>query len=139
LLDFGILVDTLESATNWNNMGNLYNKTKEAMEKAIDSYGVKGFVQTHVSHVYRDGASLYYTFVAKESKGKEIEQWTAIKKAATDAIMDNGGTLSHHHGIGKDHAAWIDQEHGKKGVEVIKKLKDCFDPERILNPGKMGL
>lgn len=139
LLDFGVMVDTLESATNWNNLISLYTKTKEAMEQAIASYNVKGFVQAHVSHVYREGASLYYTFVAKEVKGKEIEQWTAIKKAATDAIIENKGTLSHHHGIGKDHAEWIEHEHGKKGVEVIKRLKDCFDPYRILNPGKMGI
>ncbi|MBM3200703.1 FAD-binding oxidoreductase [Candidatus Woesearchaeota archaeon] len=139
LLDLGILVDTLESATNWSNIPCLYAKTKQSMEDSIKSYGVKGFVQTHISHVYREGASLYYTFVAKEVKGKEIEQWTEIKKAATDTIISNGGTLSHHHGVGKDHAAWIEHEHGKKGVEIIKKLKECFDPDKVLNPGKMGI
>lgn len=137
MLDLGILVDTLESATNWNNITRLYSKTKEAIEQAINSYNVKGFVQTHISHCYTEGASLYCTFVAKEIKGKEIEQWTAIKRKATQAILENGGTISHHHGIGLEHADWTEEEHGKKGIELLKKMKECLDPDNILNPGKL--
>lgn len=137
MLDLGILVDTLESATNWSNIIKLYSKTKEAIEQAIGSYNVKGFVQTHISHCYTEGASLYYTFVAKEIKGKEIEQWTAIKRKATQAILENGGTISHHHGIGLEHADWTEAEHGKKGTELLKKMKECLDPDNILNPGKL--
>jgi len=137
LLDFGVLVDTLETATNWSNLQNLYTKTKESIENAISSLGSKGFVQTHVSHTYNEGASLYYTFVAKTMPGQELRQWNTIKKAASDTIIKNNGTISHHHGIGIDHAPWIKGEHGKEGVEVIKKLKEHFDPEKVLNPGKL--
>ena len=139
LIDFGVLVDTLETATNWDNLPNLYNKTKETIESTIYSQGVKGFVQTHVSHIYREGASLYYTFVAKAIKDKEIEQWDTIKKAAIKEIIQNGGTLSHHHGIGKDHAAWMADEHGTKGLDLIRSVKHFFDPDKILNPGKMNI
>jgi len=99
--------------------------------------GVTGLAFAHVSHAYPDGASIYYTLVAPQVKGKEVQQWLRIKKAATDCIMRNGGTLSHHHGIGKDHAPWISQELGENGLALLKAIKKQLDPEGIMNPGKL--
>ena len=139
LMDLGVLVETLETSTNWSNLMNLYGKIYTAIGDAIRAYGVKGIVMAHVSHLYSEGASLYYTFAAKAVEGREIEQWHAIKTAATEAIMGNGGALSHHHGIGREHAAWLKQELGHEWVKALKELKKNFDPNEIMNPGNMGL
>ena len=95
------------------------------------------YVMCHVSHTYPDGASLYFTFLAKQEPGHEIEQWQAIKHAATAAIMAHGGTLSHHHGVGYEHAPWLVAENGPLGLEVLKATKSALDPEGVMNPGKL--
>jgi alkyldihydroxyacetonephosphate synthase len=137
LLDHCILVDTLETATTWDRLEKLHGAIKESIENAIRAMGVSGLAFAHVSHAYRDGASIYLTFITPQVKGKEAEQWLRIKKAATDCIMRNGGTLSHHHGIGKDHTPWIRQELGVNGLALLKAMKRQLDPEGIMNPGKL--
>jgi alkyldihydroxyacetonephosphate synthase len=133
LMDHGVLVDTLETATTWNNLEALHQKLTESIEKGNEA---RALVMTHVSHCYRDGASLYVTFLAQMARGHEIEQWERIKRAATDCIMQNGGTLSHHHGVGYEHAAWMQQEHGATGMRMLRALKSALDPDNVLNPGK---
>ncbi|MDH5361896.1 MAG: FAD-binding oxidoreductase [Aigarchaeota archaeon] len=137
LLDRGVMVDTLETATTWRNLENLYLRVKEAIEEAIASMGVKPYVMCHVSHLYKDGASLYYTFLAKQVEGREMEQWREVKKASCQCILENGGTLSHHHGVGLEHAAWMEGEVGRKGKELISAVKSTLDPRGIMNPGKI--
>jgi len=137
LLDKSLMIDTLETATTWNNINNLYYKLKDAISRAISDTGVKGLVYCHISHVYKGGASLYLTFLGKQVKGQELEQWMAVKKAATDCISQNGGALSHHHGIGKDHALWMKDEVGVMGLNMIKAVKKELDPKNIMNPGKI--
>jgi alkyldihydroxyacetonephosphate synthase len=90
-----------------------------------------------MSHLYPSGASLYFTFMAAQQEGAEIEQWRAAKSAATDAIVSSGGTITHHHAIGRDHAAWLPQEVGQLGVEVLRAAKQKLDPAGIMNPGKL--
>jgi alkyldihydroxyacetonephosphate synthase len=113
----------------------LYGALTAALRRAIEASGSRPYVMTHVSHSYTDGASLYCTFLSKQTPGREIEQWWAVKCAATEAILASGGTLSHHHGIGADHAAWLEREHGALGVEALRALKAMFDPQGIMNPG----
>lgn len=137
LLDHCILVDTLETAATWDKLETLHGAIKQSIEQAIAGMGVSGLAFAHVSHSYRDGASLYFTFIAPQAKGKEAEQWLRIKKAATDCIMRNGGTLSPHHGIGRDHAPWIRQELGVNGLGLLRAMKRHLDPEGIMNPGKV--
>ena len=115
----------------------LHGAVKKSIEDAVAEMGVTGLAFAHVSHAYPDGASVYYTFVAPQVKGEEVQQWLRIKKAATDCIMRNGGTLSHHHGVGKDHVRWIKQELGKNGLALLKAMKRQLDPEGIMNPGKL--
>ena len=137
LLDHCILVDTLETATTWDKLETLHGAIKKSIEDATNAMGVSGLAFAHVSHAYRDGASLYFTLVAPQVKGKEAQQWLRIKKAATDCIIRNGGTLSHHHGIGKDHAPWIRQEIGVSGLAVLRVIKRQLDPVGIMNPSKL--
>lgn len=136
LLGAGVLVDTLETATSWANLLRLYEAMTEALRAAIrDTDGGPGYVMTHVSHVYAWGASLYSTFLGRQVRGQEEQQWWAIKRATTEAILNAGGTLSHHHGIGRDHAAWLEREVGPLGVGAFAAVKRTLDPTGILNPG----
>ncbi|MFQ6089329.1 MAG: FAD-binding oxidoreductase, partial [Candidatus Methanofastidiosia archaeon] len=137
LLDKCIMVDTLETATTWKNLLNLYQNLKKTIELAIKDTGCKPLVLTHISHTYREGASLYFTFLSEQLKDRELEQWLRIKEKATECIMKNGGTLSHHHGIGSLHAKWIKREHGEGGLRILKSLKRTLDREGIMNPGKV--
>ena len=91
----------------------------------------------HVSHLYPSGASLYFTFLAPQQEGEEIEQWRAAKTAACDAIAATGGTITHHHAVGRDHAPWMEQEAGALGLAALRAVKDRLDPAGIMNPGKL--
>jgi alkyldihydroxyacetonephosphate synthase len=94
-------------------------------------------VMCHVSHLYRSGASLYFTFLARAEQGGELEQWRRAKTAASDAIVAGGGTITHHHAIGRDHAPWMRAEVGDQGVELLRAAKEALDPAGIMNPGKL--
>ena len=137
LLDHGILVDTLETATEWNNVEALHGHINSAVSQAIAATGSKALVLTHLSHVYRDGASLYVTFLARSACGRELEQWQQIKDAATECIMQHGGALSHHHGVGYEHAKWMEQENSPAGIEALRAVKRALDPQMIMNPAKL--
>jgi alkyldihydroxyacetonephosphate synthase len=136
LLERGVMIDTLETVTSWNNLEELHRKTKEAIEKTIGKRGIRSIVMAHISHVYETGACLYFTFMAPQAKDK-ISQWEDVKSVATRTILESGGALSHHHGIGIDHALFFIAEHGKEGVEAVRRTKMLFDPSGILNPGKV--
>lgn len=136
LMDRGVMVDTLETATTWANLERLHKTLAETIRDATRATGSPALVMTHVSHCYRDGASLYVTFLARMSTDQAIMQWETIKHAATDCIVQNGGTLSHHHGVGYEHAAWMKHEHGAIGMEALRVLKSSLDPKNVMNPGK---
>jgi alkyldihydroxyacetonephosphate synthase len=101
--------------------------------------GGPGYVMTHISHAYEHGASLYSTFIGRQVGDPDPlmrqAQWQEIKQATTGAILDAGGTLTHHHGIGRDHAPWLEQEVGPLGLKALRSLKRTFDPTGLLNPG----
>jgi alkyldihydroxyacetonephosphate synthase len=137
LMDRGVLVETLETATSWSNLSALYRAVGDALRGALEARGTPAFVTCHISHLYRTGASLYFTFLARQERGAELEQWRAAKSAATDAIVAAQGTLTHHHGVGRDHAAWMPAEIGPLGVEVLRAAKERLDPNGIMNPGKL--
>ncbi len=141
MMDRGVGVDTLETATSWSKLDHLYATTRAALEKAIIETaprpGAHGIVMCHISHSYPDGASLYFTYIFPRALDGEIAQWQAIKTAASDAIVANGGTISHHHGVGEDHLRWMTAEKGALGLEVLRAIKTTLDPNDILNPGKL--
>ena len=134
LLDHGIMVDTLETATTWDRYLSLYAAVRDAV---ADALGEGSAVMAHLSHSYSDGGSIYYTFLAPQERGGEVEQWERVKAAATEAIVRQGGALSHHHGIGSDHRAWMEPYLGPSGVRWLATLKSALDPGGIMNPGKL--
>jgi len=136
LMARGVMVDTLETATTWRNLERLDRAVRDAITAATQASGSRGTVMAHVSHVYATGASLYYTFLARRQTGHEMDQWQAIKTAATQAIIDHDGTLSHHHGIGYEHLP-LAAEHGPLAVEGLQALKAAFDPDGLMNPEKL--
>ncbi len=137
LLTQGVLVETLETATCWSNVQRLHRSVVGAIEGALRAQGTPPLVMCHVSHLYETGASLYFTFIASQREGKEIEQWQGAKAAASAAIVDGGGTITHHHAVGRDHAPWMQQEIGSTGVSALRALKSELDPAGIMNPGKL--
>ena len=137
LLDHGVLVDTVETAASWSSLVAVYEAGRKALQEALWKDGSPGLVLCHVSHVYADGASLYYTFLTRQRDREEIAQWEAIKAAVTRAFIESGGALSHHHGIGVDHAPYLPRVIGEDGIVVLRALKRELDPEGIMNPGKL--
>ncbi len=137
LLDEGALVETLETAASWSSLMNLYDGVSNALREALASGGTRPLVMCHISHLYRTGASLYFTFVARAEEGGEIEQWRSAKAAAGDAIVAGGGTITHHHAVGRDHVPWMRAEVGELGLEVLRAAKERLDPQGIMNPGKL--
>lgn len=137
LLDLGYFVETLETSHTWSRYQELYEAVSDALRGALAAQGTPGLVWCHLSHAYRDGASLYFTFVAPRRPGEEIEQWRAVKTAACEAIVAHGGTITHHHAVGRDHAPYMTAEVGEVGIEALRALKERLDPAGIMNPGKL--
>jgi alkyldihydroxyacetonephosphate synthase len=136
LMDRGVMVETLETATTWANLPDLYAAVGRALRDALAERGTPPAVMCHISHLYPAGASLYFTFIARQQPGEEIAQWRAAKTAACDAIVAAGATITHHHAVGVDHRAWMPAEVGPLGVEVLRALKRRVDPTGIMNPAK---
>ncbi len=135
LLDVGVLVETLETATFWSNVERLYADVKAALTDALSpSPGDPSIVLCHISHVYETGCSLYFTVAAKEA-ADPLAQWERAKVAASDAMIAAGATITHHHAVGTDHKPWFAKEVGPLGVSVLRAVKADLDPTGILNPG----
>jgi alkyldihydroxyacetonephosphate synthase len=136
LLDVGVLVETLETATFWSNLPRLYDAVRAALTESLAGPDGTGspLVLCHVSHVYETGASLYFT-VAAAQRGDGLEQWATAKAAASDAMVGTGATITHHHAIGRDHKPWLEREVGPVGVEILRAVKERLDPQGVLNPG----
>jgi alkyldihydroxyacetonephosphate synthase len=128
LMDRGVLVETLETATTWSNLERLY----AAVRGVFDGL----HVGCHVSHVYETGASLYFTLLGAQSDDP-VGQWRAIKDRASRAIVDAGGTITHHHAIGREHAPFLGDEVGSLGLELLRAVKERCDPAGIMNPGAL--
>jgi alkyldihydroxyacetonephosphate synthase len=130
-----VLVETLETAATWSGLGALHRAVREALTAALGA--TPPAVGCHVSHLYPDGASLYFTVFARQDAGDPAGQWAAAKRAAGDAIAANGATITHHHAIGREHTRWLEAEDGPLGLEVLRAAKERCDPAGIMNPGKL--
>jgi alkyldihydroxyacetonephosphate synthase len=137
LLDRGVLVETLETATTWSGLTTLHAAVRAALHEALRAQGTPPLVTCHVSHLYPTGASLYFTAIARQAPGRELDQWRAAKVAASEAITAHGATITHHHAIGRDHVPWLHHETGPLGIEALRALKATVDPTGIMNPGKL--
>ena len=97
--------------------------------------GGEGQVTVRFTHVYPDGPAPYYTMVAPARRGDELEQWAEIKAAASDAVIAAGGTITHHHAVGRDHRPWYDRQRPEPFAQALRAAKAAVDPRGILNPG----
>jgi alkyldihydroxyacetonephosphate synthase len=134
LLDAGALVETLETVAFWSRLPALYEAVSGALRESLTAQGTPPVVLCHISHVYPAGASLYFTVACAQSEDP-LRQWQPAKRAAGDAILATGGSISHHHGVGIDHREWYLQEVGELGIRALRAVKAELDPAGILNPG----
>ncbi|MFK4144621.1 FAD-binding oxidoreductase [Streptomyces sp. NPDC004065] len=134
LLDAGAFAETLETAAFWSRVPALYAGVREALTGTLTAAGTPPLVMCHISHVYENGASLYFTVVSAQGKDP-VAHWAPAKRAANEAILAAGGTISHHHGVGTDHRDWYVREAGPLGIEALRAVKRRLDPGGLLNPG----
>ena len=137
LLDAGWGIDTLETAAPWSVLPAVYEAVRSALTKEAGRAGFRCVVLGHLSHAYRDGASLYFTVLWPLQVGEGAGRWHCLKVAATDAIRAAGGTLSHHHGIGSMHAPWLVGEVGATGVKLLRAMTAAVDPGLVVNRGTL--
>jgi alkyldihydroxyacetonephosphate synthase len=137
LMEMGAMAETLETSHTWSRLRELHAAVGAAIRDSLAGQGTPGLVFCHLSHAYADGASLYFTFIARARQGEEIEQWRQVKRAASEAIVAAGGTITHHHAVGRDHAPYMEAEVGKTGLDVLRAVKEQLDPTGIMNPGKL--
>ena len=137
LWDKGIMVDTFETATNWNNIDEQMQQMQEAVRNALSDEGENVMAFTHISHVYKQGASLYttYFFRAAKDHATTLKRWQKIKQAASLSLANGTATISHQHGVGRDHAPYLAAEKGKLGIQVTRDMFKSLDPEQRMNPG----
>jgi alkyldihydroxyacetonephosphate synthase len=138
LLDRGAPGDVSETATTWSNLMPLRDAVRAEANRAFDQLGVQGYFMCHLSHSYHSGACLYFTFAFKAtSDAAMLGEYEVVKSAIQQAFVDNGGTLSHHHAVGTEHAQWLLEDISAPGVAMLDALFDGFDPGRHMNPGKI--
>jgi len=135
LMDLGIMTDTLETAVMWNNLLPLW----KAVRRYLKSRG-KTVAMVHISHVYENGANLYFTFLSPMKKGDELEDYKQYHQGIIETIRANNGSLSHHHGVGRTLAPWMEEELGTENMQLMQAIKNHLDPKGIMNPGNaLGL
>ena len=139
LWDKGIMVDTFETATNWSNIDEQMQQMQDAVKTSLAKDGEEVMAFTHISHVYKQGASLYttYFFRAAKDHASTLARWQKIKKAASLSVANGKATISHQHGVGRDHAPYLAAEKGELGLQVTRDMLKSLDPEQRMNPGAL--
>jgi alkyldihydroxyacetonephosphate synthase len=136
----GVLSETFETAITWERLPTLHEHVTSAVRAAIDSVAEPavrgaGQISCRFTHVYPDGPAPYFTVMAPARRGEEAEQWAAIKRAASDAVISCGGTITHHHAVGRDHRPWYDRQRPDPFAQALRGAKAAVDPYGIMNPG----
>jgi alkyldihydroxyacetonephosphate synthase len=129
-MDLGIMSDTLETAVTWENMMKVWSAAHEYVRRRP-----KAFMMIHISHVYENGANLYFTFLTPMEKGNERQDFLQFHSGLVDVIIENGGSISHHHGVGRVLAPWMEVHLGRSSMELMTAVKRHLDPNNIMNPG----
>lgn len=137
LIERGIFVDTMETVLPWDKIGNMKAELLANLQQSKAFGNKNGILLAHLSHVYTSGSSIYFTVITKQDNEQPLAQWHEIKNIVTDTIVANGGAVSHHHSIGRDHQKWYLQKTDKLTKEVLMAIKKTLDPNFILNPGKL--
>ena len=139
LWELGYVIDTLETAVPWQSVQKLHKEITSSLRKVSSEMEHRIHVFAHLSHVYRDGASIYVTFIFPRDPDPEelLQQWQVLKSSASKVILKGHGTISHQHGVGCDHAPFLPTEKGSVGMATLAALCKKLDPDGILNPGKL--
>lgn len=139
LWERGYAIDTMETALPWANVIPAASAIKESIREGLKQAGERALVFAHLSHVYADGASIYVTCVFRRAADPDetLRRWQTMKTAASGAIVAHGGTISHQHGVGVDHAPYLAAEKGELGMRALRAMKETFDPEGLFNPGNL--
>ena len=117
-------------------LAGFHERVSAATEQAVrEACGAPGRVFCRFTHVYPDGPAPYFTVLAPARRGEEVEQWAAIKRAASEAILAAGGTITHHHAVGRDHRPWYDRQRPEPFAAALRGAKLAIDPAAIMNPG----
>ncbi|MDA8183788.1 MAG: FAD-binding oxidoreductase [Actinomycetota bacterium] len=136
LVTLGMFCDTFETAVTWDRFSELHSAVVKAAGAALAATGAStGFVTCRITHVYPDGPAPYFTVMAPASSGAELEQWGTLKAAISDAMLAAGGTITHHHAVGRDHRTWYDRQRPDLFAEALRGAKEALDPAGICNPG----
>ncbi|HET7828548.1 MAG TPA: FAD-linked oxidase C-terminal domain-containing protein, partial [Candidatus Limnocylindrales bacterium] len=137
LIDAGYGAETLETATDWTRLPGLLARLELAITGALEGRGERVHVFTHLSHVYPSGSSLYVTYLFRLSDGPDEarDRAATIKRVASETIVAEGATISHHHGVGRDHAPYLAAEKGELGMAALESVARTFDPDGIMNRG----
>jgi alkyldihydroxyacetonephosphate synthase len=134
LVLLGLIVETFETATTWDRLPALIDGVTEATHAALTAACGGGTVTCRLTHVYPDGAAPYFTVIAPGRTGSELAQWAEVKSAASEAILARGGTITHHHAVGRDHRPWYDAQRPELFGAALAAAKQVVDPRGILNP-----
>lgn len=139
LWERGVAIDTLETALPWSQVAAAARAIPQAVMEAAEAQGERVLAFAHLSHVYRDGASIYITYLFRRQPDPDatLELWQAMKHRASLTLQTYGGTISHQHGVGLDHAPYLPAEKGPLGIEAIRAVCRALDPEEMMNPGKL--
>ena len=132
----GMISETFETAITWERFPALHEQVTAAAEQALREVGARdGRVMCRFTHVYPDGPAPYFTVLARGRRGEEVEQWAAVKLAVSDALERAGGTITHHHAVGRDHRPWYDRQRPEPFAQALRAAKAAVDPQGIMNPG----
>jgi alkyldihydroxyacetonephosphate synthase len=136
LVALGVLSETFETAITWERFPRFHERVSAAAQQAVrEQCGSAGHVFCRFTHIYPDGPAPYFTVLAPARRGEETEQWAAIKLAVSDAILAEGGTITHHHAVGRDHRPWYDRQRPEPFAQALRAAKAAVDPRGIMNPG----
>ena len=139
LVLLGVLTDTFETAVTWDRLPALIAGVRSAVGSALQRVCGAGLLTCRITHAYVDGAAPYFTILAPARRGSELAQWRELKAAASDAVLAQGGTITHHHAVGRDHLPWYEAQRPEPFARALAAAKAAVDPAGILNPGVLGL
>ncbi len=136
LVGLGLVNDTFETAVTWDRFDALHADVMASVHAVMESVGAApGIVTCRFTHVYPDGPAPYFTVIAPGKRGAQLEQWAAIKEVAGDTLLRHGGTITHHHAVGRDHRPWYDRQRPDVFADALRAAKRVLDPAAVLNPG----
>jgi alkyldihydroxyacetonephosphate synthase len=131
----GLVLETFETAVTWDRFAGFHASVMEVTRRSLQGLGMRALVSCRFTHLYPDGPAPYYTVIAAGDRDAQVQQWDQVKAAASDAVIAGGGTITHHHAVGRDHRPWYDRERPDAFAAALTAAKRALDPAGVLNPG----